>query len=101
MLYAQVTAPNVNFRPMHSHPHYEIMFVLEGEGSLITEKGEIQDALPPLVTGYTAHEVSTYTHTTLYTVIGNLIVLLSFGYLALLQVLRVADVVKIHREDQA
>ena len=41
MLYAQVTAPNVNFRPMHSHPHYEIMFVLEGEGSLITEKGEI------------------------------------------------------------
>lgn len=41
MLYAQVTAPNVNFRPMHTHPHHEIMFVLEGEGSLITQDGEI------------------------------------------------------------
>ncbi|MBO5009842.1 MAG: helix-turn-helix domain-containing protein [Clostridia bacterium] len=41
MLYAQVTAPNVNFRPMHTHPHHEIMFVLEGEGSLITQYGEI------------------------------------------------------------
>ncbi len=41
MLYAQVTAPNVNFRPMHTHPHHEIMFVLEGEGLLITQDGEI------------------------------------------------------------
>ena len=40
MLYAQVTAPNVNYRPMHDHPHYEILFVLEGEGCLITPDGE-------------------------------------------------------------
>ena len=41
MLYAQVTAPNVNFRPMHTHPYHEIMFVLEGEGVLITPNGEM------------------------------------------------------------
>jgi len=41
MLYAQITAPNVNYRPMHSHKYHEIMFVLEGEGSLITPDGEI------------------------------------------------------------
>lgn len=40
MLYAQVTAPYVNYRPMHTHTHHEIMFVLEGEGSLITSDGE-------------------------------------------------------------
>jgi len=72
-----------------------------GISSIITEKGETQDALAPLVTGYAANEVSTYTHTTLYTVIGNLIVLLSFGYLALLQGLRVADIVKKHSTNKA
>ena len=40
MLYAQITAPNVSYRPMHTHLHHEIMFVVEGEGVLSTPSEE-------------------------------------------------------------
>lgn len=72
-----------------------------GISSIITEKGEIRASLAPLVTGYTAHEVTTHAHTTPYTVVGNLIVWLSFGYLALLTGLRVTDAVKKRRAEKA
>ena len=40
MLYSQITAPNISYRAMHTHPQEEIMFVVEGEGVLITPDGE-------------------------------------------------------------
>lgn len=41
MLYVQITAPNTNYRSTHTHPHEEIMFVVEGEGALLTPDGDI------------------------------------------------------------
>ncbi len=62
-----------------------------GISSIITEKGQIKAYLAPLVTGYTACEVSTYDQTTVYTAVGNLIVWLSMGYLLTLAALRLLD----------
>ncbi len=65
-----------------------------GISSIITEKGRILSSLDPLVTGYTASEVSTHAHATPYTVIGNLIVWLSFGYITVLAGLCIRDKIK-------
>lgn len=62
-----------------------------GISSVLSEKGEVLSHLDPLISGYVAHEVTSCSRTTLYTVIGNLIVWVSFGYLALLLGLRVRD----------
>ena len=40
MLYSQITAPNISYRATHTHPQEEIMFVVEGEGVLITPDGD-------------------------------------------------------------
>lgn len=43
-----------------------------GVSSIITHKGEVKEQLGPFLTGYVIHDVQTQTHTTLYTIIGNL-----------------------------
>ena len=40
MLYAQITAPNISYRATHTHQQHEIMFVVEGEGTITTPDGE-------------------------------------------------------------
>ncbi len=62
-----------------------------GISSIISEQGEVVAFKEPLVTGYATAEVSSYDHVTPYTVIGNLIVWLSTGYLALLALLRIRE----------
>ncbi len=62
-----------------------------GISSIINEQGEILTYCEPLVKGYTSAEVSTYDNVTLYTMIGNVIVWLSVGYLAVLTFLRIRD----------
>ncbi len=72
-----------------------------GISSVISEKGEVLSHLDPLVTGYTAHEISTHTHTTLYVATGNLVVWLSLGYLTVLVALRVRDGIRERKRAQA
>ncbi len=62
-----------------------------GISSLISETGQIRAYLEPLVSGYTAAEVSFRSEPTLYSRVGNLIVWLSFAYLAVLTVLRIVS----------
>ena len=50
-----------------------------GISSILNDKGAILSSLDPLVTGYTAHDISMRSNSTLYTIWGNLIVWLSIG----------------------
>lgn len=62
-----------------------------GISSILSEKGEMVANLDPLITGYTSGKVSTYTHSTVYTQVGNLIVWLSWCYLVVLTILRLRE----------
>lgn len=53
-----------------------------GVSSVINDRGEILDKLPPFETGYVLAEVVMRTDTTLYTVIGNLFAYLCLGFSA-------------------
>lgn len=52
-----------------------------GISSLITAKGEVTDSLPPLVTGIVVGDATPASHRTLYSYVGNLWVLLCFGFM--------------------
>ncbi len=52
-----------------------------GISSIITPNGEITDSLAPLVSGIIVGDVSTYTHRTLYSYVGELWVALCFGFM--------------------
>ncbi len=60
-----------------------------GISSVISEKGVVKAYLDPLVSGYAAGEVTLNADRTLYSYIGNLIVWLSFAYLASVAVFKV------------
>ena len=53
---------------------YTVRSANTGISSIITNKGEVTDMLPPLVQGYVLGEVKYLSHSTLYSVIGNSIV---------------------------
>ena len=62
-----------------------------GISSILSERGEVLGSLPPLTDGYVTGQVTLSSHTTLYTVTGNLIVLLSGLYLVFLCGLRLYE----------
>ncbi len=51
-----------------------------GVSSVITDKGKVLEKLDPFATGYVLQEAKLLSHTTLYTVIGNLFVYLCIGF---------------------
>ena len=52
-----------------------------GISSIITPTGKVTDSLDPLVSGVIVGEVSTYSHRTVYSYVGDLWVLLCFGFM--------------------
>lgn len=60
-----------------------------GISSLISEKGEIKAFLEPLVSGYVSEEVRLNSERTLYSFVGNIIVLISVAYLLVLAFFKV------------
>lgn len=63
---------------------YVVRAANTGVSTVISDKGEVLTALDPLITGYVTAEASTTSYSTPYTVIGNLIVWLSFAYVGTL-----------------
>lgn len=60
-----------------------------GISSVISDKGKVKTYLEPLVSGYVADEITFHTNRTLYSYVGNLIVWLSFAYLASIAVFKI------------
>ena len=63
---------------------YVVRAANTGVSSVITDKGEIISLLGPLKTGYVTASVNTYSHRTVYSYIGNLVVYLSILYVIFL-----------------
>lgn len=57
-----------------------------GVSSIISNRGETLEILPPLVDGYVLSDVQIYNHRTLYSYIGNSFVYLCVGFIAVLLV---------------
>lgn len=71
-----------------------------GISSVISAKGEIKTYLEPLVDGYVAADVTFSTERTPYSCVGDLIVWLSFAFLAVTAVIEIAAKIKaIRRKD--
>lgn len=71
-----------------------------GISSVISAKGEIKTYLQPLVDGYVAADVTFSTERTPYSCVGDLIVWLSFAFLAVTAVIEIAAKIKaIRRKD--
>ena len=58
---------------------YTVRAANTGISSIITDKGEISDMLPPLTRGYVTGEVEFISENTLYTTVGNIWVYLSIA----------------------
>ncbi len=63
---------------------YTVRAANTGVSSIITNKGEITDMMPPLTQGYALGEVKFISENTLYTNVGNIWVYLSLAFVAVL-----------------
>ncbi len=70
-----------------------------GISSLITPQGKIVGRRDPLITGYVTGQVTLQSHRTVYSVIGNTVVWLSFGYIFFLSFLSLRDRLGRNRPD--
>ncbi len=63
-----------------------------GISSVISQNGRIESYLDPLVSGYASGEVSFNSDMTLYSIVGDLIVWLSFAYISAVTVIKIIDI---------